>query len=123
MILFAPNTTVPYIVLGDNEAFNWWGSGDDPASNYYPALPVNKKSTITIQTSGKSVTVTIAGKSNNYTQPTKRQFGSGYTFYAADNFFPTANAMIENINYKVNNTVVLQTPPAPPPPSGPGQSL
>jgi hypothetical protein len=123
MILFAPNTTVPYIVLGDNEAYNWWGSGDDPASNYYPALPVNKKSTITIKTTGKSVMVTVAGRSNNYTQPSKRQSGSGYKFYASDNFFPAANALIENIMYKVNDTVILETPPAPAASTGPGQSL
>ena len=123
LILFAPNTTVPYIVLGDNEALNWWGSGDLPDSNYYPALPINVKSTITIKTTGKSVMVTVAGKSNNYTQPSKRQSGSGYKFYASDNFFPPANALIENIMYKVNDTVILETPPAPPASTGPGQSL
>ena len=123
LILFAPNTTVPYIVLGDNEAFNWWGSGDDPASNYYPALPVNVKSTITIKTTGKSVMVTVGGKTNSYSQPTKRQSGTGYKFYASDNFFPAANALIENILYKVNDTVILQTPPAPAASTGPGQSL
>ena len=122
MILFSPSTTVPYIVFGDDSSPNWWGSGDDPTSNY-PALPLNQKTSISIKTTGKSVLVTVGSISKNYTQPTKRQFGTGYKLYASDNFFPAANAMIENINYSVNGSVVLQTPPAPPPSSGPGQSL
>ena len=121
MILFPPNNTGIYIVLGDNQYPNWWGSGEDPS--YWPALPLNKKTSISITAIGSSVTVRVGGITKIHTQPSKRQFGTGYKFYASDNFFPAANAMVENIMYKINDTVILQTAPAPVGSSGPGQSL
>ena len=119
----------PYIIFGDNGPnwwdWNWWGSADN--ANRYPSLPMNKKSTISIKTSGTSVTITVAGVTQTFTQPSKRMFSrtpqEKYTIYACDNTFPAANAMIENVLYKVNDIVVLQTPPAPAASTGPGQSL
>jgi hypothetical protein len=46
-----------------------------------------------------------------------------FNFFASDDIFPAANAMIENISYKVNGKLILETPPAPPASTGPGQSL
>jgi hypothetical protein len=129
MILFDGNSTIPYIVFGDHgtawQDWNWWGSGDLPS--HYPALPINEKSSISIRTSGKTVVVTVAGVTKTYTQPAKRMYSrtpqEKYTFFASDNNFPAANAMIENIVYTVNGTTILQTPPAPPQSTGPGQSF
>ena len=116
---------VPYIILGDNEYFNWWGSTGD--ANDYPALNINEKTTISIVTNANTVTVTVNGVVKTHTQPTKRMYSRNpnekYTIYASDNIFPAANAMIENINYSVNGSVVYQSPPPPPPSSSPGQSL
>ena len=119
----------PYIIFGDNGPnwwdWNWWGSADN--ANRYPSLPMNKKSTISISTSGASVTITVAGVAQTFTQPSKRMFSrtpqETFNFFASDDIFPAANAMIENISYKVNGKLILETPPAPPASTGPGQSL
>jgi hypothetical protein len=126
MIIFAPDSLVPYIILGDDggtwQSWNWGA----PSSDFY-SLPINEKTTIRINASGSTVVVTVGSRTVTYNQPTKRQYSRNaaekYTFYASDNTFPAANAMIENIMYKINNTVILQTPPAPVASNGPGQSL
>jgi hypothetical protein len=129
LIIFDGRSTIPYIIFGDNGPnwwdWNWWGAADN--ANNYPALPLNKKSTISIRTSGRTVTVTVAGVTKTFTQPSIRMHSrtpdETYTFMASDNIFPVANAMIENINYTVNGATILQTPPAPPADTGPGQSM
>ena len=120
---------VPYIILGDNGPnswdCNWWGQAGD--ANHYPALELNKKTALSIVANGTTVTVTVGGTTKTFTQPTKRMYSrtpqEKFTFYASDNTFPAAKAMIENIRYTVNGTVILQTPPAPPQSTGPGQSF
>jgi hypothetical protein len=127
MIIFGPGSTQLYIILGNDDSsswttWNWFGNGP---SDFAP-LPINKKSTVSIKTSGSSVMITVAGVTKNYTQPTIRMYSrtpqETYTFMASDNIFPAANATIENINYSVNGATILQTPPIPSA-SGPGQSM
>ena len=126
MIIFSPNSLEPYIILGDDGG-SWqsWNWGVPPSE--FPSLPLNQKSTIRINATGSSVLVSVRGVTKTYTQPNKRTFSRNanekYTFYASDDTFPAANAMIENILYKINDTIIVQTPPAPAPASGPGQSL
>ena len=129
LILFAPSTLQLYIILGDHGT-SWqnWNWGAASSEGYlFPALIKNEKSSVSIKATGSSVIITVGSTTQTYTQPTKRTFSrtpdEKYTFYASDNIFPAANAMIEKINYTVNGITVLQTPPAPAASTGPGQSL
>jgi len=129
MFVFFPGSTALHFVIGnhddlnDYEGWNWLGGIYPPP---FAALPLNKKTTISVKTVGQSVMITVAGVTKTYTQPTKRMYSrtpdETYNFYVSDNSFPAANAVIENIKYTVNDTIILQTSSVPAI-SIPGQSM
>jgi hypothetical protein len=129
MFVFFPGSTALHFVIGnhdnlnDYEGWNWLGGIYPPP---FAALPLNKKTTVSVKTAGQSVMITVAGVTKTYTQPTKRMYSrtpdETYNFYVSDNSFPAANAVIENIKYTVNDTIILQTSSVPAI-SIPGQSM
>ena len=121
LIVFTPNTTSLYVILGDDGGSYNWGPGSDGFT--FPPLPLNKKSTISITATGPSVRIEVGTSSQTFTQPTARVSGENYSIYASDNFFPPANAMIENMLYTVNSATIFKPPPAPVQPFGPGEAL
>jgi hypothetical protein len=102
--------------LGDTQYGNW---GPGAEQDTFPPLPLDKKSSVSITTSDKNVTISAGGRTSTYKQPSTRQAGNDFTLWGSDPFFPSADAMVENVQLKVNGSIVYTSPtpvPYPPPP-------
>lgn len=115
-IAFTPNNTSLYVILGDTQYGNW---GPGAEQDTFPPLPLDKKSSVSITTSDKNVTISAGGRTSTYKQPSTRQAGNDFTLWGSDPFFPSADAIVENVQLKVNGSIVYTSPtpvPYPPPP-------
>eukprot|EP00731_Ephydatia_muelleri_P003437 Em0001g3437a len=64
------------------------------------ALPLNVRTTFTLECKGKDVKLTVGGKVYTATQPTYRYTGK-FIVYAGDPWYDAAKAQINRLNYKI----------------------
>jgi len=89
-IWFWPGELRLHVRIGDVNDWNW-----GPDSN---PLPINQKSSFRLECIDKKVTMTVNGNVWNLTQPTTRPKGNA-TVYAGNPWYPSANALLENLCY------------------------
>lgn len=89
-IWFWPGSLRLHVRIGDGNDWNW-GQDSNP-------LPINQKSSFRLECIGKKVTLTVNGDVWNVTQPTTRPKGNA-TIYAGNPWYPSANALLENLCY------------------------
>ena len=89
-IWFWPGSLRLHVRIGDASDWNW-GQDSNP-------IPINQKSSFRLECIGKKVTLTVTGDVWNVTQPTTRPKGNA-TIYAGNPWYPSANALIENLCY------------------------
>lgn len=91
-IWFWPGSLRLHVRIGDIGAGGWnWG----PDSNH---LPINQKSSFRLECIDKKVTMTVNGDVWNLTQPGRRPTGMA-TIFAGNPWYPSANALVENLCY------------------------
>lgn len=91
-IWFWPGSLRLHVRIGDIGPGGWnWG----PDSNH---LPINQKSSFRLECMDKKVTLTVNGNVWNLTQPGRRPTGMA-TIYAGNPWYPSANALLENLCY------------------------
>ncbi|KAL5472989.1 hypothetical protein EMCRGX_G027431 [Ephydatia muelleri] len=91
-IWFIPGTTRLHIRIGDSANFNW------PAAELPDALPLNVRTTVTLECKGKDVKLTVGDKVYTYTQPNQR-FAGNLIVYAGDAKWDIAKATIYDLDY------------------------
>ena len=89
-IWFWPGSLRLHVRIGDGSDWNW-GMDSNP-------LPINQKSSFRLECIDKKVTLTVNGNVWNQTQPTTRPRGMA-TIYAGNPWYPSANALVENLCY------------------------
>jgi hypothetical protein len=91
-IWFWPGSLRLHVRIGDIGPGGWnWGQD----SNH---LPMNQKSSFRLECVDKKVTLTVNGDVWNITQPGRRPTGNA-TIYAGNPWYPSANALLENLCY------------------------
>lgn len=88
-IWFVPGTLNLHVRIGDSTDHNW---GFDSQ----PGCAINKKSHVSLECRGQSVTLKIDSNTFTMTQPTYR-YGGPVTVYASDPWYPPAKAYVENL--------------------------
>ena len=89
-IWFHPGELKLHIRIGDSTDLNW---GIDTDS-----LPINQKSSFSLECTGNKVTVMVNSKVYTATQPTYRASGNAIV-YASNPWYVSANASIESLCY------------------------
>ena len=92
-IWFMPGTTKLGVYIGDSSIGNWKLESYD--------LPLNVRIKVIVECNGPNVKLSV-GSSTVYTatQPARRVTGN-LIVYAGDPWYPTANAEIYNVDYKI----------------------
>ena len=91
-IWFWPGELRLHVRIGDLGSGGWnWGPDSNP-------LPINQKSSFRLECLDKKVTLSVNGNVWNLTQPGRRPTGMA-TIYAGNPWYPSANALLENLCY------------------------
>ena len=84
----------PAVVVGDSTNGNWY------LEQTY-ALPLNTRTTVTLECKGADVKLTVGTTIYTAKQPKRRSSGDNLIVYASDPWYAAANAEVYNLDYQI----------------------